>query len=210
MAKINGTSKADVLYGTVNPDIINGYGGADELRGGGGNDKIWGGANDDFIYGGAGSDSLHGDDGSDYLQGGSGNDFIIGGTGNDGISGNGGDDTIQGGFDGDLIYGGAGNDRFVYNTKEAAPVGDFEQIADFAQGDKLDLSGIDANDSRAGNQTFTFIGNQPFSGAGQVHYYVDTTNHWTVVEGNVDADFMPEFQIILNSNYIITATDIVL
>lgn len=210
MATIKGTNKADVLYGTVNPDVINGYGGADELRGAGGNDKIWGGANDDFIYGGIGNDTLHGEDGADYLEAGNGNDVLYGGTGNDGLSGGSGSDTLQGGFDGDLIYGGGGNDHFIYNTKEAAPVGDFEQIADFARGDKLHLETIDAQESRAGDQAFTFIGNASFTAAGQLHAYFDAANNWTVVEGNVDSDFSPEFQIILNNGYLLSAADIVL
>lgn len=210
MANINGTSKADTLYGTVNPDVINGYGGADTLRGGEGADKIFGDANDDFIYGGKGGDALHGDDGADFIDGGNGNDVIYGGSGNDGINGGGGSDSIYGGLDGDLIYGGSGNDHFYYNAKEGAPVGDFEQIADFARGDKLELSAIDAKESQSGNQAFTFIGTQDFTAAGQLHYYIDEVNHWAVVEGNTDSDFNPEFQIILNTAYHITAADIVL
>lgn len=210
MATINGTSKADTLYGTVNPDVINGYGGADTLRGGEGNDKIYGDANDDFIYGGKGNDNLHGDDGADFIDGGNGNDVIYGGTGNDGLSGGAGSDSIWGGLDGDLIYGGSGNDHFYYNAKEGAPIGDFEQIADFAKGDKLHLEAIDAQESRSGNQTFSFIGAADFSAAGQLHTYYDEVNQWTVVEGNVDSDFNPEFQIILNTGYAITAADIVL
>lgn len=189
MAKIVGTSKADTLRGTSAAD------------------QIFGLANDDSIYGGGGNDGLHGDDGADYLQGDKGNDIIYGGSGNDGIVGGPGNDSINGGLDGDLIYGGSGNDRFYYNSTQGAPVGDYEQISDFAKGDIIDLSAIDAQESRAGNQNFTFIGNRDFTAAGQVHAYYDNVNHWTVVEGSTDSDFAPEFQIILNSGYAVSAAD---
>lgn len=210
MAKINGTSKADVLYGTVDEDKIYGFGGSDNLYGKAGNDAIWGGANDDVIYGESGADTLRGEDGADLLQGDNGYDLLYGATGNDGISGGRGNDSIWGGFDGDLIYGGEGKDHFFYGTKEAAPVGDREQIADFEKGDVLHLEDIDASESRAGNQAFAFIGNAGFSDAGQIRTVYDAVYNWVIIEGNVDGDFAPEFQIILNSAYAITTADIVL
>jgi serralysin len=82
------------------------------------------------------------------LFGGAGNDVLIGG---DGI---------------DRLTGGAGADTFVAelnSTTVATKHGQLsiDMILDFssAQGDRIDLSGIDADVTTAGHQTFKFVGN---------------------------------------------------
>lgn len=49
MAIINGTNRADRLFGGNADDLIFGFGGNDEIRGGDGNDVLHGGAGNDFI-----------------------------------------------------------------------------------------------------------------------------------------------------------------
>jgi Ca2+-binding RTX toxin-like protein len=129
------------------------------------------------------------------LYGGAGNDYIDGRDGSDSISGYAGNDILIGGLSGDLLYGGTGADVFKYLSK-AESNGD--QIWDFSQseGDKINLSGIDANELLSGDQAFTFIGNAPFSGAaGEVRYEVFGGTENTVFifadpNGNSASDFM--------------------
>src|SRR3954468_2208338 len=52
-----------------------------------------------------------------------------------------GDDSIDGGPDDDQLWGGPGNDQFLFKSVSAA---NGDQIMDFAQGDIIDLSAIDA------------------------------------------------------------------
>ena len=65
-------------------------------------------------------------------------------------------------------------------------------IRDFsrAQGDDIDLSGIDANAKAAGNQAFSFIGDKAFSGkAGELQYKNG------IVAGDVNGDKAADFHI---------------
>jgi serralysin len=105
-----------------------------------------GGIGNDDLSGGADEDDLRGDGGDDLLIGGAGNDRVIGGTGYD------------------HAYGGSGADTFVFlSVADFKPDGyvsarSCEAIWDFAAGDRIDLSAIDANTQVAGNQAFTFVG----------------------------------------------------
>lgn len=56
MAKLNGTSKGELLTGSVGNDLIYGLGGNDTLKGLGGNDLLNGGAGADAMTGGTGND----------------------------------------------------------------------------------------------------------------------------------------------------------
>ena len=63
-----------------------------------------------------------------------------------------------------------------------------DHILDFAAGtDKIDLGRIDADTLTAGDQAFSWIGSNAFSGsAGQLRAYQDGAN-W-VVEGDTDGN----------------------
>jgi Ca2+-binding RTX toxin-like protein len=78
-------------------------------------------------------DVLFGGNGADRLAGGNGNDTLVGGTNIDQLTGGGGNDTL---------IGGAGNDIFIYNTREFGN----DTITDFANGDRIDLSGLNIGD----------------------------------------------------------------
>jgi Ca2+-binding RTX toxin-like protein len=79
--------------------------------------------------------------GNDVLRGGSGDDRLLGGTGEDVLVGGLGQRRAD--------RGGADADRFVYNSVQESPLGaaNRDRINDFssAQGDRIDLSGIDAD-----------------------------------------------------------------
>ena len=82
------------------------------------------------LTGGTSGDTLNGFDGLDTLNGNDGNDLIVGGSGADSAT------------------GGAGNDTFLYRSALHASAGDV--ITDFADGDVIDISGIDAKPSVEG------------------------------------------------------------
>jgi hypothetical protein len=85
-----------------------------------------------------------------------------------------------------------------------------DTVLDFshAQGDRLDLSIIDANDTLAGNQAFTFIGGAAFSGdaTGQLRY--DSVAG--IVYASTDADADAEFAIALSGQPALVAADFIL
>jgi Ca2+-binding RTX toxin-like protein len=114
----------------------------------------------------------------DTLIGNSGNNVLKGLGGNDTINGGAGSDTIVPGLGEDDLYGGAGPDVFVFTSFQDSGISytplpgggfssvqyGFDQIWDFEAGlDILDLSGIDADTTHAGNQAFHWV--DQFSGA---------------------------------------------
>ena len=64
------------------------------------------------------------------------------------------------------MAGGAGADVFEYRKATDSTLTSMDVVTDFApsEGDRIDLSAIDANELRQGNQAFTFIGKGDFSG----------------------------------------------
>lgn len=146
-------------------------------------------------------------DGRFRLFGGAGGDTLTGGAGADLIRGNGGADTLT---------GGAGNDVFAYRAVEDSTVQAHDSILDFNRGDLIDLSLIDADTTRDGNQAFTFIGSGAFTGtadapaAGQLRAFQNSDGLW-VVEGDVNGDGVADLQIFVTvtDNDPITGSDFV-
>lgn len=125
-------------------------------------------------YGGAGADTIIGNEAGNLLHGNAGNDRIVGGRG------------------GDDMYGGSGADVFVFDALLESHAGNQDRIRDFATGiDKIDLSMIDADSRRAGDQAFSAV--SAFTGAaGQaVFSYADGITTISL-DGNGDraADFL--------------------
>jgi serralysin len=182
----------DTVYTAPNTnDLIYGNGGNDVLRGRGGRDRI---------FGGTGADRLFGDAGDDQLFGGEGRDELYGGNG----------------FD--RMWGGDGADRFVFQFLSEDDTG-IDQIRDFSngEGDRIDVSAIDANSSAGGNQAFRFIGERAFSGEpGELRYrYIDLNGDEfggvnTLVQLNVDGGATVELTIQLTGVYDFTAGSFVL
>jgi len=124
-------------------------------------------------------------------------------------------DTLNGGFGFDELTGGKGADKFVYKSIKDAPVSHskIETITDFSgsEKDKIDLSRIDADTSKAKDQAFSkpeigaeFSGT--FTKAGQLFF--DTTDH--ILYGNVNSDETADFAIQLNGVTSLVATDFIL
>jgi Ca2+-binding RTX toxin-like protein len=129
-----------------------------------------------------------------------GKDFLLGKVTGDKLSGLDGDDTLVGGLGRDTLKGGAGADLFKFNSIEETGITSKtrDTISDFHhdEGDRIDLSSIDASDTLTGNQAFIFIGTAAFSSNATGQLRFDTKAH--VLYGSNDADTTPEFSILLS------------
>lgn len=132
---------------------------------------------------------------------------LIGGAGGDYMVGGAGDDTFEPGTGSALMYGQSGDNDFVFRSAADAPVGPSPTtIADFVQGaDKIDLSAI----TGTGGQPLTFIGASPFSDTpGEVRQM--TSGSDTIIEGDLNGDGNPDFEIELVGNFSLQQDDFVL
>lgn len=214
---IGGGSGCDLFFADAGNDRAYGYGGADTLEGGNGADRLVGGGGHDRLLGGGHyatsadrADTIYGQGGDDTLLGGAGGDSMFGGTGSDLIegqagadflNGNDGADRLYGGTGADTFYGGNGADHFVFATLAASTFGAAgrDVIGDFraAQGDRIDLRGMDADSNQAGNQAFRFIGDAAFTGqAGQLHY--QNVAGGVLILGDVNGDRVADFAVLLD------------
>jgi hypothetical protein len=138
------------------------------------------------------------------------NNQITGNIGNNRLDGKAGNDTLIGGSGADQLYGGAGADRFVFQKVSDSIVGARDRIYDFsgAEGDKIDLSGVDAIGATSGNEAFTFIGTDPFSNtAGELRYFKGSH---TFIYGDVNGDGAIDFTICLDRTVDLASTDLIL
>jgi Ca2+-binding RTX toxin-like protein len=118
---------------------------------------------------------------------------ITGNSGANTLKGNGGNDVIVGGIGADVLLGGSGADTFVWrNVNESSTtIAAMDRIVDFnpLAGDRINLSGIDADITAAGDQAFTFIGAAGFSGApGEVNFVHVNGETIIQVQTGVEAD----------------------
>lgn len=150
----------------------------------------------------------------------SGRDEITGGKYGDNLSGYSGNDTLTGGGGADWLSGGKGADRFVFRSVADSRGYDNDVITDFSrsQGDKINLSKIDAKTGIAGNQAFTFIGTAEFSGQkGELRYDVFESedeygriSYTSYVEADVNGDSVADFEVTLDKVGFITKSYFIL
>jgi serralysin len=76
--------------------------------------------------------------------------------------------------------------------------------------DRIDVGEIDAQTNVAGNNTFSFIGQNAFSStqSGQIRFYNADGN--TYIQFNTDLDSTPEMTIALRGDYSLTSLDFLL
>lgn len=137
------------------------------LRGGAGDDRLLAVIKVDPEAGAAARSELLGGAGDDVLtvRGGGGN-VLSGGRGDDVLRGGGGIDHLNGGSGADELRGGGGADTFVFDTVSGPGAGQRDRITDFTHGvDRIDVSGLDADPTTAGDQAFIFGEER---GAGQI------------------------------------------
>jgi Ca2+-binding RTX toxin-like protein len=143
-------------------------------------------------------DTFNGTRARDKLVGTAGQDVLNGKAGNDTLTGRGGSDRIYGGAGDDDIYGGAGKDVFIFKSIADSKTNAADTILDFSrsQHDEIDLSAIDANTRKAGNQDFDFIGQADFHHkAGELRF--EKSSGDTYVYGDVNGDGNADFVIHL-------------
>jgi len=191
---LRGDAGDDRLIGDAGNDALNGADGDDRLEGGDGADSLRGGSGDDQLVGGTGDDRLEGEAGNDAVRGGAGADAINGGEGDDNLRGEDGNDLIRGGSGSDVVTGGAGADTFQFRAGEltASEGGAYDRITDFdaAQGDRIDLRGLDADTTTAGDQAFSLVG--AFSGSAGEYVRVAASGYMTAffdTDGDGASDF---------------------
>jgi hypothetical protein len=126
------------------------------------------------------------------LYGGAGGDTLTGGSNGDLLRGNGG---------ADLLRGNGGADTFQYFAATDSSVAASDQILDFTFGaDKIDLTRIDADTTTAGDQAFSFIGQQAFGNhAGELRTVYDNIAGYWLVQGDIDGDGQADFQILVGA-----------
>ena len=131
----------------------------------------------------------------------------IGSSANDTFFGDNGANWFQGGGGKDTFTGGAGRDLYDFNLTSTSPVGaNRDVITDFDHlTDDIDLSGIDANTTVAGNQAFRWVGTAALTGAGQLGYFTSGGN--TIIRMSTDADATSEGEIQLTGIKTLTAVD---
>ena len=106
------------------------------------------------------------------------------------------------------MIGGADADVFLFaNIRESGTTkATRDVIADLQSGeDTIDLGAMDADSTCRGNQAFTFIGGDAFSGlAGQLRFRAG------IVSGDVDGDRVADFQIAASGVTALMASDFIL
>lgn len=219
----------DRILGSAYADRLTANDLGSELNGGAGNDFLFGGAGNDFLIGGVGidtvsyeratagvtvslavataqatggagvdtiismenltgsafADKLYGDKMANGLQGGAGNDILVGGVG------------------ADILSGGLGKDTFVLTALGDSKAGGYDTITDFshAQGDRIDLSLLDASTKIAGDNAFSLV--SAFTHvAGQLISVAETGGYF--VQGDVNGDGFADFGL-----HVVTSTQLV-
>ena len=208
--RLAGGPGGDVVFGGAGGDVLQMTGGADTLDGGFGRDEarapkttrvnldlavtgpqaFAGGQvtlrSVEDLVGSTSGDTLRGTDAGNRLQGLGGFDLL---------DGRGGMDTLVGGFGRDRLYGGTdwSRDTFVFDTiYDSKPDASRDLVFDFISGvDRIDLSGIDANVFRQGNQAFAFTN---IRAAPYAVWTVDIGRN-LLVRGDVNGDARHEFEI---------------
>ena len=216
-----GSNYDNLLNGGGGVDAIKGAGGADIIDGGTGVDTMLGGDGGDiFIVDDAGDVVTEAiGEGFDMLQtsvsysltAGSevevlyadpatttaainltGNEFDNFLTGNDGIN------VLVGGLGIDTLRGNGGADGFLWSSIDEIGLSSPDIVADYstAQGDVLHFTNIDADETVAGNQDFTFISTAAFTAPGQINWFSNGTD--TFIQFNTDADLAADGMIQLS------------
>ncbi|HEX2552156.1 MAG TPA: glycosyl hydrolase [Microvirga sp.] len=153
--------------------------------------------------------TLVGTSGADTLVGKGGSDTLKGLAGADQLSGGEGSDTLIGGKGKDVLRGAGGADTYDFNAAKDSVTGSKRDVVMFshAEGDVIDLSGIDASTQSSGNQTFRWVDaddlNAEFTkSAGQLRL------EGGLLQGDTDGDGRADFELVIKGA--ITPDDFIL
>jgi Ca2+-binding RTX toxin-like protein len=142
-----------------------------------------GNALDNVLVGNGGANSLDGGAGNDLLNGGLGADTLIGGAGNDILIGGGGADTFA-------VTQASINFSHLGGMLESDTLNDLI----VGEGDKLDLSAIDADSTTGGDQAFQLVGSFSHQ-AGQMTLSYSGGTNITTLQLDVDGDGQADYQM---------------
>ena len=188
--RLAGDDSDDFMDGRGGDDVLTGAGANDTLYGGGGNDSLDAGKGNDGLYGQAGDDEIAAAAATTRSSTRSATTrsrpapattmswarcTVNGDAGDDDLYAS-GTTVLRGGAGHDHLHCGTGAQRLDYNATSEddpspqSPLHGTEIIFGFngADGDRLDVSTIDANLTVAGNQAFTFVGSTPVDRAGEM------------------------------------------
>ncbi|MDF8333659.1 LamG-like jellyroll fold domain-containing protein [Novosphingobium cyanobacteriorum] len=227
---IDGNGQDNLLDGGAGADVLRGGGGNDIYVVDTGGDQVleddnagidrvdsaitWSlGANlENLALTGTSAISGFGNNLNNALTGNAAANTLRGGAGFDALSGMGGNDTLVGGSGADRMTGGAGADTFVFESLTDLPnTGtDRDRILDFShtEGDRIDLSKIDANGSAAGDGAFQLVAKLDANGVGQLAV-TGKAGLWTL-SGDIDGDGTADFSFIVIATDAPVAADFVL
>jgi Ca2+-binding RTX toxin-like protein len=124
---------------------------------------------------------------------------LTGSLDNNRIIGNDGINVIDGSYGKDTLTGGGAGDAFVWSSVNEIGLFNFDPdiVTDFNTAeDVLHFANIDADETLAGNQDFTFIGTAAFTAPGQINWFTNGTD--TFIQLNTNADLTVDGIIQLN------------
>jgi Ca2+-binding RTX toxin-like protein len=147
------------------------------------------------------------------LTGNEGENSLNGAIGNDTINAGSGDDTLTGGSGKDIMSGGVGADVFSYQSVTESDIinaNAFDMIKDFnlTEGDKINLSAIDAKSGGNANDSFSFYSAAPKTAGASSNGAVWFSNGFLYASN--DTDIQAEFKVALTGASNITASSIIL
>jgi Ca2+-binding RTX toxin-like protein len=188
-----GGGLSGVTVSLTNETATDGFGDHDTLHN---IDNVTGTRFADTLVGNAGANSLSGGKGNDTIDGGKGADTIVGGLGKDILDG-GANAANPDGADHD-------QDVFVFNSiaeiGKGAKSDTILNLDTVVVHDIIDLTNIDANTHKHGNQDFKYISNEPFHHkAGELHLFPN--GGVVVLEGDVNGDGKADFQLRLDPGF---------
>jgi Ca2+-binding RTX toxin-like protein len=192
---INATGNAlnNVLYANTANNILNGGTGIDTVS---------------YLFGASAGVTIGLASATSQTTGGSGSDTLLnienltGSSYNDKLTGNNGNNAINGGFGADILTGGLSTDRFIFLSINDSGLSNTNRdtITDFSaiEGDRIDISAIDANTSTAINDAFTSLQQgSSFSDSfiNSASLYFDQSTK--ILYANNDSDAQADFSIQL-------------
>ena len=135
---------------------------------------------------------------------------FIGSDGNDSYVGTKFGDKIDAGLGLDTLDGGKGKDVFVFDLGDSAAVAaDADVISNFnVKQDRIDLSAIDTNAVKDGDQAFKFYGTGDLGSKPGVNF--EKVAGQTIVNIDSDGDATADMIIVLDGNFALTVDNFVL
>jgi Ca2+-binding RTX toxin-like protein len=215
---LSGGDGIDSLYGQEGDDVLDGGAGVDRLNGGAGNDTATYASATSAVVASLANETINTGDaaGDTYtsienLSGSVFSDTLIGNSTRNIISGDQGNDILSGGESGDILTGGVGADTFDFNSVSDSIASSTRRdvITDFSQaeGDKIDLSGIDAISGTTANDAFTLVSSYSQT-AGELRF--DHKNGDTFLYGDVNGDGSSDFVVQLTGSIDLSQGDFLL